>query len=612
MSIKFLKLSKHKKAFSLMEIVLATALFAIFSFGVVTIVISGLRSNQIANEQAVANQYASEGIEAVRSIKKQSFSSLANTAATGLVQQGGLWAFSGANNVFDKYTRAISVEPVYRDAAGNIVSSGGTLDPNIKKVTSTVNWTVSGNKQDSAVFSTYLSDFSVVISPSVKTGMLVYGTGGTTSDAYSYRTIDVTTEEWSDPLSMPDIDSSTTNKALRMVKVYASPASSSRKEKMIVSRHSDGADQFIYAQVYDSATAAFVGAPTQLSKITGNSNLFQQNFDGTYLENGDFMAVYAENANTPRSRIWNGSSWADSFSMHTIGGIPNWIAIRNRPGTNEVMAAFFTQNNKTSTEYFNGNTYETSNWTNSVNHSSAAPSNYHQLIDFAWSPNDPTKGALVYASGSYDRSVTAKIWTADGAGAGSWSSAVNSAEQSSYYVADLRVIGQPGANKFLACDEDFSSNPRIYCYDLDFTPAFSTPANNLIVGASDSGRQRAYDLAFPVTSGEIGLNVYSDETNVAKLKKYTAGSLSWDNSATAAGTLSGILKTVTLKNDPLSNDIIAIMADANRNIYTRVWNGEGNQFHTAPAWKSFIHQGARGSGEAFDDREYWFDFAWDN
>ncbi len=612
MSIKFLKPSGRKKAFSLMEIVLATALFGIFSFGVVSVVISGLRSNQVANEQAIANQYASEGIEAARSIKKRSFSILTNTSGAGLIDQGGLWTFSGSNNVFDKYTRTISVESVYRDVNGNIVSTGGALDPNTKKITATVNWTISGNKQDSIILQSYLSDYSVVTPPTVRTGMLVYSTGGTSSDAYAYRTVDITSGQWSSPINMPDIDPNTSNKALRMVKIYASPASSPRKEKMVISRHSDGSNQFIYAQVYDSTTGIFTGAPTLLATINNNSSLFQQNFDGTYLENGDFMAIYSENSNTPKSRIWNGSTWADPVPMRSIGGIPNWIVARARPGTNEVMAVFFSQNNNTDSQYFNGGAYDTVSWTSHGRHSANAPSNYHQLIDFAWSPNDVTKGAMVYAASDNDRSITAKIWTANGAGSGSWSSAANSAVQSSYYVADLRVVGRPGTNQFLACDEDFSSDPKIYCYDLDFTPTFSTPANNLITGASDSGRQRAYDLSFPDLFGAMGLTLYSDETNIAKLKKYNTTTLIWDNSATTAGTLSGILKTVTLKNDPLSNDIIAIMADGNRNLYTRVWDGEGNQFHSAPAWKTFINQGARGSGESFDDREYWFDFAWDN
>lgn len=593
-----------------MEVVLATALFGIFSFSVVTVVIAGLRSNQVSNEQAIANQYASEGLEAARSIKKQSFSALSDTAATGLIQNGGLWAFSGENNIFDKYTRVISVTPVYRDAGGSIVGTGGTLDPNIKKITSTVSWTVSGAKHDSVALTTYLSNFNEVISdPGRRSALLVYSTGGTTSDSYVYRTTDPITGKWNTPLSMPDVDEATTNKALRMVKIYTAPSSSPRKEKMILSRHSDGTNQFIYGQVYDSNTGTFVGTPTLLSTISNNSSLFQQNFDGTYLENGDFMAIYSENSNTPKFRVWNGSTWGALVAMRSIGGIPNWIVARTRPGTNEVMAAFFTQNNDTNTEYFNGGIYDTTSWTAHSRHSADAPSNYHQLVDFAWSPNDPTKGALVYAESSTDQSITAKIWTADGAGAGSWSTAVNSTPHGTgRYLADLRVVGRPGENQFMACDEDFNSNPTIYCFDLDHAPAFSTPGGSVIAGQSDSGRQRAYDISYPSLSSAIGLNVYSDETNIAKLKKYNADVSAWDGSATVAGTLSGTLKTVTLKRNPLSNDIMVLMADSNKNLFTEVWDGENSQLYAAPSWKSLTDQGAVGSS----DEEYWFDFNWDN
>lgn len=636
----FIPVKKYLTGFTLMEIVLATALFALFSVGVVGVVLFGLRTNQVAGEKIIAQSYASEGLEAVRSIKKQSFSNLVDTIpTTGLKVSSGNWIFDGINDTLNNgkaYTRTVSIATAYRDAGNNIVESGipgASPDPNTKKITVAVNWTISGTLQNSILLNSYLSDWSTIIETcndgklnqdeteidcggpcsacsNPKSGMLVYSTGGTNSDSYVYRTINMTTNQWNDPINMPDIDSVSTNKALRMVKVYASPAASSRKEKTIISRHSNGTDQFIYAQVYNSATDQFIGTPILLSTINNNSSLFQQNFDGTYLQNGDFMAIFTDNSNTPKFKIWNGTSWTtDPIPMRNIGGIPNWIVARTRPETNEVMVAFFSQNKNTRTEYFNGGAYSTNNWTLHTRHSADATADYYHIVDFAWSPDNPTKGALVYAESASDRSITAKIWTADEHGGGSWSSAVNSANQASgRYLADLKIVGRPGTNQFITCDEDSVPTSKISCFNLDLTPAFSTPTNYLIANLSDNGPQRAFDIAYPSLSGAIGLGVYSDKTNIAKLKKFNAESNIWDSSTTTAGTLSGTLKTVTLKRDPLSNDIMVLLADNNKNLYTEVWNGETNQLYTTPVWKSFADQQAQGSA----NEEYWYDFAWDN
>src|SRR5260221_3387378 len=59
------------------------------------------------------------------------FRSLVNSGGEGIARNGsGVWAFSGASNVLSKYTRVLTVSDVQRDGSGNIVASGGTVDPN--------------------------------------------------------------------------------------------------------------------------------------------------------------------------------------------------------------------------------------------------------------------------------------------------------------------------------------------------------------------------------------------------------------------------------------------------------------------------------------------------
>jgi type II secretory pathway pseudopilin PulG len=157
---------KHESGFSVIEIIFASALFLIFSGAAIIVVLQGFDANRTATETIVANQYAIEGIEAVRSIKNQSYANLVATAGTGLarVPSGSafVWAFSGSQNQFgpnNKYTRVITISSVNRDASGNIVSSGGSLDPNTKKATATVTWNHTPTRINTVVQTTYFTNW---------------------------------------------------------------------------------------------------------------------------------------------------------------------------------------------------------------------------------------------------------------------------------------------------------------------------------------------------------------------------------------------------------------------------------------------------------------------
>jgi prepilin-type N-terminal cleavage/methylation domain-containing protein len=117
-----MKLHVHKwnqKGFSIVEVILAAALFVILATGSVTVILQGIDSNRLGEEQTVANQYASEGIEATRSIQNQNFASLVNTAGTGIIPSAyghfqEVIIFSVVN------IHSFNHSDVQRDGGGNI------------------------------------------------------------------------------------------------------------------------------------------------------------------------------------------------------------------------------------------------------------------------------------------------------------------------------------------------------------------------------------------------------------------------------------------------------------------------------------------------------------
>lgn len=582
---------KNKSGQSVLEVILAAAVFMFFSASSIGLVLQALSSNRLGLEETVATQYTVEGLEAVRSIKNQSFSNLNNTLGIGISKTADVWAFSGTENIFDnRFHRSINIADVYRDTSGNVVYSGGTLDSLSKKITVTTNWNFTSVRQNSVVLSTYLSDWR---KPFGRGGMLVYGDGGTSNDAIRYRTFDGSS--WSPVGNLADIDSATINKYLRSVRVFSTQ---NRNEKIVVSRHYNGSANFIYAQVFNGSSW---GNVQLLSSWSSTSYLDMQPFDGTYMSNGNFVIFYSDYTSTIKYRVWTGTAWTGQYSLPTGANIPNSIVAKVRPNTKEIMVASLDQSKYTSTSYFNGSDVTlSSNWTRVV-HGTACPDIAKRIIDFDWSPNNPLQGALVYSESSNDRGINVKIFTANGSGGGSWSSTANSSTVSN--LGALSVSGRQGANEFMSCVKDSSND--ISCFESSNSPSWTKPSNNVLTANTQTGIQRSFHFGYE-NSGNDGLAVYSDNTTIAKARKYNPSTNSFDSSPVNVGTLNNTASTVRLIPNPASDDILVLMGSSARSFYSIFWNGSNNNFY-GNGDQGFMLQGNNGSNLT----DYWYDFTWD-
>lgn len=596
------------KSFSLIEIILAIAIFMILAVSGVSTILQSFTVNKLGEEQTNADLYAQEGLEAVRSIKNRSWSNLtASTQTKGLDTSGGSWAFSGTQDAKDKYTRQILLSQVNRDGSGNIVESGGTVDPDTLKVTSSVNWNFSGPRNDTISYSTYMTNFRKVIG--ARGGVLVYGDGGTTTDVMKYRILNVD-GTWGSVTTFPDFDTSATNKSLRAIRVFASVT---RNEKIVLSKHFNGSSQFIFAHRWDGTN----WTSWQFATWSTTTFLDVNNFDGGYLNNGDFIAVYSDNTNIPKYRVWNGSGWtpnppsAGSSVSTGVGGIPENVVVKNRPGTNEALLTTYDQQSDTNTSYYNG-----SAWSAAVEHSTTSPTNtnanHKEFVDFTWSVQNTSKGALIYASGTSDNSMQMKICTAPCTAASRWSSAVQTTAQGT--LGAMEMDSRKGAEEYVACDKDASND--IICFRGNNTPAWANPTNRTITANSDSGIQRSFDFAYEATSGTEGLVVYSETSstpvnpNLPRYKLYNAATNTFDlNETDFTNTLNGALKTIKLRPLADNNDVMVMMGDGSSppRFYTVIWDGTNNIFYTTPSGKAFTAQGTNGSNST----EFWYGFAWD-
>lgn len=156
--ISHYKIKKNSKGFSLVELVVALGIFAIVSSGVIFVVINSYRTYYGAGDKQVVVQFAQEGLEAVKSIRDNSWQGVVAVADDndhGVVKTNGLWQFSGTNNTLGALTRTIVISNVSRDTSGNI-DAGTNYDPNTKKVIVTV----SGSGISNYVLVSFITNWS--------------------------------------------------------------------------------------------------------------------------------------------------------------------------------------------------------------------------------------------------------------------------------------------------------------------------------------------------------------------------------------------------------------------------------------------------------------------
>jgi len=364
--------------FSLIEIILAIAIFMVLAVTGITTILHSFSVNKLGEEQTNADLYAQEGLEAVRSIKNQNWTNLsADVSTKGLQSSSGFWEFNETEDVKDKYTRQILISSVNRDVNGEITQSGGTLDIDTLKVTSSVAWNFSGPRNDTISYSTYLTNFR---KPIVSGGPVMMAYSKTTSTPY-YRTWDGSS--WSAEGSANTVGGNINYIVLKVART--------RDEAILGTLAANGD---IYAQVWNGTNW---GTPTLMA--TGLAGY--RGFDIEYEESSDRAIIaYIPNATSAdfAYRVWDGSSWSTAITVTTppTTGIVRWIEMAQNPVSSSNQIAFIMIDANIDVY---GMVWDGSNWGNmgseNVWDSSAATAN-QKAIDVAY---ETTSGRALFIWG---------------------------------------------------------------------------------------------------------------------------------------------------------------------------------------------------------------------
>jgi len=153
---------KYKTGLTIVEALIAIAVFVVLLLAVIGVYNFYLRIALSNGTSIKATFLAQEGLEAVRFMRDQSWdniTSLSVDTSYGVVFESGTWAATTTEILIDSlFNREVILSEVYRDdATSQIVSSGGTLDPDTLKVTLNISWS-NHSATTTKTVSTYISN----------------------------------------------------------------------------------------------------------------------------------------------------------------------------------------------------------------------------------------------------------------------------------------------------------------------------------------------------------------------------------------------------------------------------------------------------------------------
>lgn len=153
--------SKKIKGFSLVEVVIGSAIIFLVVMGIV-VTSNYFLKLALANVPKVKSSFLlEEGIEAVKFLRDKSYilniQSLSTSTPYYLVFDGYWKATTTPNYIDGFFERTFVLEDVYRDVDKVIVSTPGTLDPKSRFITVSVSW-FNNNATTTRTMSTYITD----------------------------------------------------------------------------------------------------------------------------------------------------------------------------------------------------------------------------------------------------------------------------------------------------------------------------------------------------------------------------------------------------------------------------------------------------------------------
>lgn len=149
-----------QKGQSLIELLMAIGISTILLPALVTGLYTTNTTKAQVEQRTQAQTLLKETDEAVRSIRESGWAAIANDGTYHPVINGSSWALASGNATINALTQSVVISDVERNSSGNIVTSGGTVDPSTKQIVTSVSWLLPypSSIQNTLYFSRYLNN----------------------------------------------------------------------------------------------------------------------------------------------------------------------------------------------------------------------------------------------------------------------------------------------------------------------------------------------------------------------------------------------------------------------------------------------------------------------
>ncbi len=134
------QIKNNKRGQLLIEAIIVLAISSILLPALFTGLIASRQGKAQSSQRIQAVALLKESEEIIRSVREKGWTSFAQNGTFHPIITGNAWALSSGSETINGFTRAISISDVRRDSNGNIVTSGGTIDPSTKKVDILISW----------------------------------------------------------------------------------------------------------------------------------------------------------------------------------------------------------------------------------------------------------------------------------------------------------------------------------------------------------------------------------------------------------------------------------------------------------------------------------------
>jgi prepilin-type N-terminal cleavage/methylation domain-containing protein len=152
-----------KKGFSLLEIILAISIFSMTIFITGTLVLEGLRQSKNLGQKNYSMLYIKEVFNAVTVVKNDLWSQIVQNTGNGpkhLVFANNKYTFADGVDLHEGITTSFTVGTLQRDVNGNIVLSGGTIDPHSRSINIVASWVDFMGKTNNVTSEIYVNDWN--------------------------------------------------------------------------------------------------------------------------------------------------------------------------------------------------------------------------------------------------------------------------------------------------------------------------------------------------------------------------------------------------------------------------------------------------------------------